>query len=115
MYSQHGARPPSQHFVPNPPLPHQPQAHYYGLPNIDFGLNNGPTDGIQPGEGGYFCGFDTLSMAGDEAARSSENVLLVGSQGGLDVFRVEKSKMDIVGRLEGLRGGVIGAKILPWT
>ncbi|KAI4653736.1 hypothetical protein J4E93_001503 [Alternaria ventricosa] len=115
VYSQQGVRPPSQQFMPNPPLPHQPQAHYYGLPNIDFGLNNGQPDGIQPGEGGYFCGFDTLSMAGDEAARTTENVLLVGSQGGLDVFRVEKSKMDIVGRLEGLRGAVIGAKILPWT
>ncbi|KAF1838767.1 hypothetical protein BDW02DRAFT_488180 [Decorospora gaudefroyi] len=115
MYSQQGARPPSQHFIPNPPLPHQPQAHYYGLPNLDFGLNNAPTEGIQPGEGGYFCGFDTLTMAGDGAARSNENVLLVGCQGGLDVFRVEKSKMDIVGRLEGLRGAVVGAKILPWT
>ncbi|RAR07473.1 autophagy-related protein 18g [Stemphylium lycopersici] len=113
IYSQ-GGRPPSQQFVPNPPLPHQPQAHYYGLPNLDF-LNNVPSDGAQAGDGGCFCGFDTLSMAGDEAARSAENVLLVGSQGGLDVFRVEKSKMDIVGRLEGLRGAVIGAKILPWS
>jgi hypothetical protein len=74
-----------------------------------------PNDGIQPGQGGYFCGFDTLAMAGDEAARSSENVLLVGSQGGLDMFRVEKSTLDLVGHLEGLRGAVIGAKILPWT
>jgi hypothetical protein len=114
MYSQQG-RPPSQHFVPNPPLPHQPQAHYYGLPDLNFGLNNMSSDGIQPGERGYFCGFDTLAMAGDEAARSSENVLLVGSQGGLDVFRVEKSNLDMVGHLEGLRGAVIGAKILPWT
>lgn len=113
VYSQ-GGRPPSQQFVPNPPLPHQPQAHYYGLPNLDF-LNNPPATGLVPGQDGCFCGFDTLSMAGDEAARSAENVLLIGSQGGLDVFRVEKSKMDIVGRLEGLRGAVIGAKILPWT
>jgi hypothetical protein len=115
MYSQQGPRPLSQQFVSNPPLPHQPQAHYYGLPNLDLALGNAPSDGIQPGEKGHYCGFDTLTMAGDEAARSTENVLLVGSQGNLDVFRVEKSKMDIVGRLEGLRGAVIGAKILPWT
>lgn len=115
MYSHYGARPPSQHFVPNPPLPHQPQAHFYGLPDLDLGLNNALTDGTPPGEGGYFCGFDTMTNAGDEAARSAENVILVGSQGGLDVFRIEKSKMDLVGRLEGLRGGVIGAKVLPWT
>ncbi|EMD89787.1 hypothetical protein COCC4DRAFT_47035 [Bipolaris maydis ATCC 48331] len=112
IYSQSG-RTPSHQFVPNPPLPHQPQAHYYGLPNLDF--LSAPSSGLQPGQGGCFCGFDTLSMAGDEAARSAENVLLVGCQGGLDVFRVEKSKMDIVGRLEGLRGAVIGAKILPWS
>ncbi|KAI1532483.1 hypothetical protein PtrSN001A_007242 [Pyrenophora tritici-repentis] len=114
IYSQ-GGRPTSQQFAANPPLPHQAQPHYYGLPNLDF-LNTAPNKGgMQPGEGGHFCGFDTLSMAGDEAARTSENVLVVGSQGGLDVFRVEKSKMDLVGRLEGLRGAVIGAKILPWT
>ncbi|KAI8937720.1 hypothetical protein NX059_005420 [Plenodomus lindquistii] len=112
MYSQHGARIPSQLHQP---LPHQPQAHFYGLPGLDLGLNNAPSDGMTPGEGGYFCGFDTLVAAGDEAARAAENVILVGSQGGLDVFRVEKSKMDLVGRLEGLRGGVIGAKVIPWT
>jgi len=115
MYSQNGVRPPSQQFVSNPPLPHQPQAHFYNLPDFDLGLNDVPSEGITAGESGYFCGFDTLSMAGDEPARAAENVLLVGCQGGLDVFRVDKGKMDIVGRLEGLRGNVIGAKVLPWT
>lgn len=114
-YSRQGGRPLSQNFAPNPPLPHQAQPHFYGLPDLDLGLDNVPNGGTQPGEGGYFCGFDTLTMAGDEAARLAENVLLVGSQGGLDVFRVEKSKMDLVGRLEGLRGAVLGAKVLPWT
>ena len=115
MYSRQGGRRPSHTLAPNPPLPHQAQPHFYGLPDFDLGLDNMPNDGIPPGERGYFCGFDTLTAAGDEAARSAENVLLVGSQGGLDMFRVEKTKLDIVGRLEGLRGGVLGAKILPWT
>lgn len=115
MYSQYGVRPPSGHFAANPPLPHQPQAHFYNLPDFDLGLNNVPDEGITAGEGGYYCGFDTLSMAGDEAARGAENVLVVGYQGGIDVFRVEKGKMDVVGRLEGLRGSVVGAKVLPWT
>lgn len=115
MYSHQGARPTSHPFGANPPLPHQPQAHFYGLPDLDLGLNNAASHGISPGEGGYFCGFDTLDMAADEAARSAENILLVGQQGGLDVFRVEKGKLDIIGRLEGLRGAVLGAKILPWT
>jgi hypothetical protein len=105
----------SQQFAPNPPLPHQPQAHFYGLPRLDLGLDNVAGDGIPPGEGGYFCGFDTLMMAGDEPSRVAENVLLVGQQGSLDVFRVEKGKLEIVGRLEGLQGAVLGAKVLPWT
>jgi hypothetical protein len=114
VYSRHGNRPHSQHFA-NPPLPHQPQAHYYGLPPLDLQIKDVAGDGIPPGEGGYFCGLDTLTMAGDEASRVAENVLLVGQPGSLDVFRVERSKLDIVGRLEGLRGAVLGAKILPWT
>ncbi|KAF2440611.1 hypothetical protein P171DRAFT_435389 [Karstenula rhodostoma CBS 690.94] len=115
MFSHTGARPASQQFAANPPLPHQPQTHFYNLPDFNLGLNNAAPDGIAAGEEGYFCGFDTLGMAADEAARNAENVILVGYQGGLDVFRVEKGKMDVLGRLEGLRGGVIGAKILPWT
>ncbi|KAH6620025.1 hypothetical protein C7974DRAFT_473860 [Boeremia exigua] len=114
-YSQYTGRPLSQNFAGNPPLPHQPQAHFYGAPELDLGLDGLQETGVLPGEGGYFCGFDTLSMAGDEAARVTENVLLVGSQGGLDVFRVERGKLDIIGHLDGLRGGVIGAKILPWS
>jgi hypothetical protein len=115
-YSQYTGRgrPLSQNFAGNPPLPHQPQAHYYGTPELDLGLDGLRDGGIPSGEAGYFCGFDTLSMGGDEAALTTENVLLVGSQGGLDVFRVERGKLDLVGSLEGLRGAVIGAKILPW-
>lgn len=104
-----------QTFASNPPLPHELQPHFYGLPDLGLGLDNAGPNGIQPGENGYYCGFDTLSMAGDEAARTAENVILVGSQGALDVFRVERSKLDLLGRLEGLRGAVISAKVLPWT
>lgn len=115
MFSHHGGRPNSQQFASNPPLPHQPQSHFYNLPDFDLGLNNAAQEGITAGEEGYFCGFDTLSMAGDEAARTAENVLLVGCQGGIELYKIEKGKMDVLGRLEGLRGAVIGAKILPWT
>ena len=80
-----------------------------------MGLNPTENEGTTPGENSYFCGFDTICMAGNESSRSVENVLLVGYQGGLEVFKVEKGRMDIVARLEGLRGSVIGAKILPWA
>jgi hypothetical protein len=111
MYSQLGNRVP---FVA-PPLPHQPQGHFYDLPDLNLGQLNGHGGGITAGEGGYYCGFDTLSMAGDDPSKSAENVLLVGCQGGIDIFRVEKKRLDLVGRLEGLTGAVLGAKILPWT
>jgi hypothetical protein len=67
-----------------------------------------------PGDSGYYCGFDSLALAGNGPSSDAENVLLLGWQGGLDVFRVERDKLDIIGRLEGLRGGVIDAKVLPW-
>jgi hypothetical protein len=112
MYSQLGNRPP---FATNPPLPHQPQSHYYNLPDLNLGLDVESNPDISPGESGYYCGLDTLSRAGDESAKAAENVLLVGYHRGIDIFRVERRRMDIVGRLEGLRGGVLEAKILPWT
>ncbi|KAK5167236.1 hypothetical protein LTR04_000158 [Oleoguttula sp. CCFEE 6159] len=102
-------------FAAQPPLPHQPQPHFYGLPDGDLGAGRPPGNGLVPGSNGYFCGFDTLSAAGHEPSASAENVLLVGSEGGLEVFRVAQKNMDVIGRLEGLGGSVIGARILPWT
>ena len=71
--------------------------------------------GLLPGEKGYFCGFDTLATAGHAPSTPAENVMLVGYEGGLRVYRLNKNEAQIIGSLEGLRGGVIGAKILPWT
>ncbi|KAF8471786.1 hypothetical protein BDZ91DRAFT_760427 [Kalaharituber pfeilii] len=59
-----------------------------------------------PGDVGYACSFDTLD--GD-----AENVLCFGWEGGIDVWKIGKGSLDLLGRLEGLSGGVKGAKILP--
>ncbi|KAH0538673.1 hypothetical protein FGG08_004748 [Glutinoglossum americanum] len=112
MYSHHSHKP---LYTAQPPLPHLPQAHFYSTPNADLGLLKGWEPGLVPGDSGYYCGFDTLAISKDRGPSDTENVLLMGWQGGLDVFRVERDKLDIIGRLEGLRGGVIGAKVLPWT
>ncbi|KAK7526872.1 uncharacterized protein IWZ02DRAFT_444791 [Phyllosticta citriasiana] len=102
------------HHNQQPPLPHQPQSHYYGLPDIDFGLD-APQSELAPGSNGYFCGFDSLDAAGDKPSlRVGQNALLVGYEGGLDVFDVGAQHMNVLGRVEGLRGSVIGAKVLPW-
>lgn len=102
-------------YSQQPPLPHQPQSHFYGLPDVDFGLD--PHKGeIVPGSKGYFCGFDTLDTAGDKpSSRVGQNVLLVGYEGGLDVLDVRAQHMNVLGRVEGLRGAVIAAKIVQWS
>jgi hypothetical protein len=114
MYSNYGRRP---SFATPPPLPHQPQAHFYGVPEMDFGLPaaHQVDDGLKPGENGYFCGFDTLATSGDGPSLPAEDVLLVGYQGGMEVCRVNRDRLDILGQLSGLKGSVIGAKIIPWT
>ncbi|KAF4984456.1 hypothetical protein FZEAL_357 [Fusarium zealandicum] len=95
-----------------PPLPHQPQAHYYGVPDID--LNMASTSGMKAGERGYFFGFDTLPECPGFPA-SPSNVIIAGYEGGLDVYSVGKRGLELVASLKGLRGGVHHAKILPWT
>ncbi|KAI9849644.1 MAG: hypothetical protein M1837_002769 [Sclerophora amabilis] len=95
-----------------PPLPHLPQPHFFSAPNVDFGPYPRRGTGFIPGEDDFYCGLDTLPIDSG-GSRSNGDVLLLGWQGGLDVFKVEKDKLDLVGRLEGLRGAVIGARILP--
>ncbi|KAK7908647.1 hypothetical protein PG985_015950 [Apiospora marii] len=96
----------------HPPLPHQPQAHFYGVPDLDFDLN--PKLGLKPGDRGYYFGFDTLSSPNVNHTSGSTNVVLAGYEGGLDIYAVSKRGIDILTSLKGLRGGVYQAKILPW-
>ncbi|KAL8718648.1 MAG: hypothetical protein Q9225_004245 [Loekoesia sp. 1 TL-2023] len=106
--SMHSHRSPSQ----NPALPHHPQAHFYGAPEIDFRVLRTRW----PGQGSLIpgcCVFDSLGMAGAEGFRGADSVLLVGLQNRLDVFNVEKGRLDLIGRLANLRGTVIGAQLLP--
>lgn len=106
-------RPMSMHSQQSqaPPLPHQTQAHFYGAPEIDFGVHQ-PRSDTNAGDR-FCCVFDSLPGAGDEGSSATENVLLVGSEHELDVYRVGKKNLDRIGRLKELRGSVHGAKILP--
>ncbi|KAM5358443.1 hypothetical protein ACJZ2D_015288 [Fusarium nematophilum] len=103
---------PSSRMGGGPPLPHQPQAHFYGVPDID--LNMASSSGMKAGERGYFFGFDQLPECPGFPA-SPGNVVLAGYEGGLDVYSVGKRGLEPVASLKGLRGGVHHAKILPWT
>lgn len=92
---------PYPQFTPNPPLPHQMQPHFYGLPDVDFmqQARNKPINTAA----GYYCGFDE---------RSGESVLIAGYEGGFDLYAVTKRGLNRTTRVIGLRGGVYQAKIL---
>jgi hypothetical protein len=120
------ARSGSHPFASGAP-PHQAQPHFYGAPDIDFGAL-APQSGIKAGERGYFFGFDTLpessllalpsaaaSIHGAAADAGPTDAVLAGYEGGLEVYALSKRGLDPVGSLKGLRGGVYGAKMLPWT
>ncbi|KAL7789871.1 hypothetical protein V8C37DRAFT_190120 [Trichoderma ceciliae] len=94
-----------------PPLPHQPQAHFYGVSDLDLTIK--PQSGMKPGDQGLYFGFDKLPSPYN--ATGSENVVLAGYQGGLEVYGVSKRGLEHIASLKGLRGGVHYAKILPWT
>ncbi|ROT35687.1 hypothetical protein SODALDRAFT_393387 [Sodiomyces alkalinus F11] len=99
---------------PYPPPPHLPQAHFYGTPDLDFDV--GPQTGIKAGENGYHFGLDTLPSApsSSELSPGSDNVVVAGYEGGLEVYSVSKRGLQRVTGLKGLRGGVLHATILPW-
>ncbi|KAK3629625.1 hypothetical protein LTR56_017930 [Elasticomyces elasticus] len=103
----------------DPPPPHLPQNHFYALPDLNLNLGLAPhkSETSKPaGSEGYCCRFDSFSSSGDAAsARRAKDALLVGSEGGLEVYRVLHDKMEVCGRLEGLSGKVVDAKVLPWT
>ncbi|KAL2257971.1 hypothetical protein VTK26DRAFT_8896 [Humicola hyalothermophila] len=97
----------------NPPLPHQPQPHFYGAPAIDIDMQ--PQSGMKAGENGYHFGFDTLPTPNAERSPGKDSVILAGYEGGLEVFSVGKRGLEYAASLKRLRGGVYHAKILPWT
>ncbi|GKZ55407.1 hypothetical protein AnigIFM49718_011773 [Aspergillus niger] len=104
----------SSPFNNQAPLPHLPQAHFYGAPDIDLplfsGQNRAATDGSYS-----FCAFDTIISPSSKASRMGSSVLLVGTDGGLDILAIEDRKTRPVGKLAGLNGRVIEAKLLSNT
>ncbi|PQE30633.1 WD40 YVTN repeat-like-containing domain protein [Rutstroemia sp. NJR-2017a WRK4] len=100
-------------FGTYPPLPHQPQAHFYGAPDPNLILSP-RTPGLIPGDKGFHCGFDSLP-SGQDSNKTAESVVVTGYEGGLRINSVSKRGLSRVITLDGLRGGVYNAKILPWT
>lgn len=75
---------------------------------------------VQPGENNYACELatiDELGIGGSNGrvsaggAGGGDNVVCLGWDGGVDVWRVGRGVVEQVGRLEGLKGGVKSAKV----
>ena len=98
----------------NPPLPHQPQPHFYGAP--EFNLETHRHDGIKAGDRGYYFGYDTIASPSLDHVVRNDKVVLAGYEGGLEVHKLTKGgRLEPFASLKGLRGGVYHAKVLPWT
>ena len=105
MYSQHSR------YAQHPPLPHQPQPHFYGV-DVNLMLSP-PIPGLIPGDKGFHCGFDSLPSSSQ--AKAAESVIVAGYEGGINIYAVSRRGLHKTSSVEGLRGGVFSAKILPWS
>ncbi|OJJ47908.1 hypothetical protein ASPZODRAFT_131513 [Penicilliopsis zonata CBS 506.65] len=95
------------------PLPHMPQAHFHGAPEIDLPLISAPNRTAAE-EAYSFCAFDRISSSSFKTSRMGGSVLLTGTDGGLEVLAIEDRKTRPIGQLSGLNGRVVEAKILDW-
>lgn len=92
------------------PPPHLPQAHFYGAPDVDLPF---PDQGRTSTEGSHsFCAFDSISSPSFKTSRMGGTVLLTGTDGTLEVLAIEDRKTRLIGKLSGLNGRVIEAKML---
>ncbi|KAF7714628.1 Uncharacterized protein PECH_007213 [Penicillium ucsense] len=91
----------------NPAPPHLPQAHFYGAPDIDIPTRARTSDGAYS-----FCSFDTLPSTSNKSPRTGTNVLVVGTDGSVEIHAIEDRRCRLVGQVSGLNGRVLDAKIL---
>lgn len=97
----------------SPPLPHLPQAHFYGVPDIDLGLGNRLREERSDGSARVLS-FAELPSASPKRQKNHRNVVLLASEDRLDVVALEKDDLAAFGALDGVAGTIIDAKILTW-
>ena len=85
-----------------------------GARDIDTDLDISRSTSRKGGHGDYMS-LDSFALAGDDATSSVENALLVSSGNSLHIFKVDKDRIGHLGCIEGLRGNVVAAKVLPCT
>lgn len=107
------ARPSFGSQLPQPPLPHHAQAHFYGAPNIDLGL--GGINLHDPSrENVSFAKFDIVGQPVSTKGARLHRVALVGSNNRIDVISFQHHKPKAVGCIDDLKGQVIDAQVLTW-
>ena len=96
------------------------QRYPHGLPNAQ--VNGGAH--LQSGESRFACELATVDELGWTSTNArvaggngggGDNVVCLGYDGGIDIWRVGRSTVEQIGRLEGLKGSVKGAKVCPET
>ncbi|KAI5801236.1 hypothetical protein EDC01DRAFT_612607 [Geopyxis carbonaria] len=97
------------------------QRYQHGSPVLTNGQTSGVGAHVNSGEQ-YACELATLDELGISggsarlaggATSGGDNVICLGWDGGVDIWRIGRGAVDQIGRLEGLKGGVKSAKILP--
>ena len=105
---------PQQSFIASsPPPPHLPQAHFYGLPEIDLGagirLQEGRSDRTT-----QFSSFIDLPSQSTRRRNNRPKGVLLASDDRCDIVALEKDKLAALGALQGVGGTIVDAKILTW-
>ena len=100
---------PSQH--PEPHMLHHQPFKAYGAREVGGGYKSRSTSRRSPDKD--FLVFDAIPSTVDDASTTGDLALLMAAEESLHVFKVDKDGIHRHGYIEGLRGQVISAKILP--
>lgn len=95
----------------SPPLPHFPQAHFYGLPDIDLWLGNRAREGRSEGPASLLS-FADLPLDSLKREKNRADIILLASEDRLNVLALTRDKLTALGALEAVGGTIIDAKIL---
>lgn len=98
------------------PVSHQFAAqhrHSQGVSLLSAGL-----DGRLPGQkngssSGCYCAFDSAAGFAINGKRELNNILISGYYGGVDVYNITRTDFEKAATIDGLRGGVYSARIIP--
>ncbi|KAK6537873.1 hypothetical protein TWF694_010772 [Orbilia ellipsospora] len=119
-----------QHHVSYPSFPERGSSVYATSPTPSHLSGRGGarppahSGHLRPGDNGWAFSFDVLDdlegLIGSESAQKASgsgvvgtDVICLGWEGGVDVWKVGRGVVELVARMSGLPGTVVGAKLLP--